>query len=88
MLKHTVKISLSLVHVSVQLDHPQGALAEPCESHNIVESISESTSLYVMRCCGSKYFSLRCVYCLPCCVRLSQGCICWWKESWYFLSCL
>jgi len=30
MLKHTVKISLLLLHVSVQLDHPQGALAEPC----------------------------------------------------------
>jgi len=31
MLKRTVKISLSsLLHVSVQLDHPQGAHAEPC----------------------------------------------------------
>jgi len=30
MLKHTVKISLLLLHVLVQLDHPQGALAEPC----------------------------------------------------------
>jgi len=70
MLKHTVKISpFLLLHVSVQLDHPQGALPEPCWSHNIVESFSESTSLYVMRHCGSKYFRLRCVYCLPCCVQ-------------------
>jgi hypothetical protein len=31
MLKRTVKISLCLLlHVSVQLDHPQGAYAEPC----------------------------------------------------------
>jgi len=30
MLKRTVKIPLCLLlHVSVQLDHPQGALAEP-----------------------------------------------------------
>ena len=29
MLQHTVKISLLLLHVSVQLDHPQGAPAEP-----------------------------------------------------------
>jgi len=30
MLKRTVKISLCLLlHVSVQLDHPQGAYAEP-----------------------------------------------------------
>jgi len=27
MLQHTVKISLLLLHVLVQLDHPQGALA-------------------------------------------------------------
>ena len=57
MLKRTVKISLYLLlHVSVQLDHPQGAYAEPCLSYNIVELISESTSLYDMRCCGNKYF--------------------------------
>jgi hypothetical protein len=31
MLKRAVKISLCLLlHVSVQLDHPQGAYAEPC----------------------------------------------------------
>jgi len=31
MLKRTVKISLCLLlHVSFQLDHPEGALAEPC----------------------------------------------------------
>ena len=31
MLKRTIKISLCLLlHVSVQLDHPQGAYAEPC----------------------------------------------------------
>jgi len=31
MLKRTVKISFCLLlHVSVQLDHPQGANAEPC----------------------------------------------------------
>jgi len=73
MLKRTVKISLCLLlHISVQLDHPQGALAEACWSHNIVESISENILLYVMRRCGSKYFSLRCVYCLPCCVRHSR----------------
>jgi hypothetical protein len=31
MLKRTVKISLCLLlHVSVQLDHPQGAYGEPC----------------------------------------------------------
>jgi len=31
MLKHTVKIYLCLLlHVSVQLDHPQRAYAEPC----------------------------------------------------------
>ena len=31
MLKYTVKTSqLLLLHVSVHLDHPQGAYAEPC----------------------------------------------------------
>jgi len=41
MLKRTVKISLCLLlHVSVQLDHPQEAYAEPCWSYNIVEFIS------------------------------------------------
>jgi len=31
MLKRTVKITLCLLlHVSVQLDHPQGAYADPC----------------------------------------------------------
>jgi len=66
MLKRTVTISLCLLlHVSVQLDHPQGAYAELCQSYNIVEFISESTSLYDMRRYGNKYFRLWCVYCVP-----------------------
>jgi hypothetical protein len=57
MLKRTVRISLCLLlHVLVQLDHPQGVYAEPCESYNIVELISKNTSLYDMRRCGNKYF--------------------------------
>jgi len=33
MLKRTAKICLCLLlHVSVQLDHPQGAYAEPCKT--------------------------------------------------------
>ena len=59
MLKRTVKICLCLLlHVSIELDHPQGAYAKPCQNYNIVELISESTSLYDMRRCGNKYFRL------------------------------
>ena len=47
MLKRTVKIFLCLLlHVSVQLDHLQGAYADPCQSYIIKELISENTSLY------------------------------------------
>jgi hypothetical protein len=73
MLKRKVKISLCLLlHVSVQLDHPQGAYAEPCKTYNIVELITKNTSLYD---CGNKYFRLWCVcyvYCVLCSVRLSH----------------
>ena len=56
MLKRTVKISLYLLlHVSVQLDHPQGAYAETCQSYNIVQLLSKNTSLYDMRRCGNNY---------------------------------
>jgi hypothetical protein len=37
MLKFTIKISIhSLLHVSVHLDHPQGADADPGESYTFV----------------------------------------------------
>ena len=55
MLKLTIKIPLCLLlHVSAQLDHPKGAYAELCKSYNIVELISEGTSLYDMQRCGNK----------------------------------
>jgi hypothetical protein len=38
MLKFAIKISMhSLLHVSVHLDHPQGAYADPCQSNTFVE---------------------------------------------------
>jgi hypothetical protein len=37
MLKFTTKTSMhSLLHVSVHLDHPQGAYADPCQSYTFV----------------------------------------------------
>ena len=58
MLKRRVEISLCLLlHVSVQLDHPQGAYAEPCQSYNIVELFQ----------------AVMCVLRAVLCVRTQQG---------------
>jgi hypothetical protein len=60
MLKRTVKISQCLLlHASFQLDHPQGAYAEPCQSYNIVELISKNTSLYDMQRCATSISVIR-----------------------------
>jgi hypothetical protein len=52
----------SLLHVSVHLDHPQGAYADPCQSYPFVElSVKYCTSLKVLQRCGNMCFRLLCV---------------------------
>ena len=73
-----------LLHVSVHLDHHQGAYAEPCKSYNFVEIVSKNTSLYVQQCCGKKCFKLWCVlYALPkYTARLSHYCSYMFQSTW------
>ena len=62
MLIFTLKyLVFSLLHVSVHLDHPQGAHTEPTYIHTFVELISKNTLLWVLHCCSSMCYRLCCV---------------------------
>jgi hypothetical protein len=61
----------SLLHVSVHLDHPQGAYADPCQSHTFVEL---SVKYIVKSFCSvvATCVSGCCVYRMPCRVWQSR----------------
>jgi hypothetical protein len=50
----------SLIHVSIHLDHPQGAYADPCQSSTFV-GLSVKYIQKILQCCGNMCFRLLCV---------------------------